>query len=298
MSKLGVLIWRHIFESGDEKRLALQLQDTGDLHIIRDLAYISDNDPGHLFDIYELPELPDEAPVMINIHGGGLFAGYKEVNVNFNYEWARMGYRTVSLSYRRIPKTTLWHQIDDVMAALRFLKENAEKYHLNLNACFLSGDSAGALLSLFAMTLNSSPDVQNDFGIPGPSIPFRAAGLVSIMLDTQRTDLMMAIRNVVYARREKGKPYMKYILDPSLLLAEGEFPPLFLTTSEEDLIQKDTLKMNRLLDEKGFPHEMMNFRKGTDHELVHVFPVMYPMYPESKEVFRRMNEFFRRQIDV
>ena len=75
MSKLGVLIWRHIFESGDEKRLALQLQDTGDLRIIRDLAYINDGDPGHLFDIYELPGLPDDAPVMINIHGGGLFAG-------------------------------------------------------------------------------------------------------------------------------------------------------------------------------------------------------------------------------
>lgn len=91
---------------------------------------------------------------------------------------------------------------------------------------------------------------------------------------------------------------MKYILDPSLLLEEGEFPPLFLTTSEEDLIQIDSLKMNRLLDAKSIPHEMMNFRKGTDHELVHVFPVMYPMYPEGKEVFRRMNEFFQRQINV
>jgi hypothetical protein len=125
MSKLGVLLWRHIFESGDAKRLATQVQDLSDLHIVRDLPYWNDGEQGHLFDIYELPGLPDDAPVLINIHGGGLFASYKEVNVNFNYEWARLGWRVISLSYRRIPETTLWHQIDDVMAALRYLREHA-----------------------------------------------------------------------------------------------------------------------------------------------------------------------------
>ena len=125
MSKIGTLIWRWVFESGDKKRLAKQVQDLSDLRLTRDIPYLNDGDQGHLFDIYELPELPDDAPVAVNIHGGGLFASYKEVNANFNYEWARMGYRTVSISYRRIPETTLWHQIDDVMAALRYLGEHA-----------------------------------------------------------------------------------------------------------------------------------------------------------------------------
>ncbi len=80
MSKLGVLIWRRIFESGDAKRLAGQMQDLSDLHIIRDLPYLDDGDRGHLFDIYELPDLPADAPVFINIHGGGLFASYKDVS--------------------------------------------------------------------------------------------------------------------------------------------------------------------------------------------------------------------------
>ena len=296
MSKLGVLIWRHIFESGDEKRLKTQLQDLSDLHIVRDITYLNDEERGHLFDIYELPDLPDEAPVLVNIHGGGLFASYKEVNVNFNYEWARLGYRVVSLSYRRIPETTLWHQIDDVMAALRFLKAHEKEYHLDLNHCVLTGDSAGALLSLFAMSLDENPVLQQAFGIQGADMSFRAAGLVSIMLDTQRHDLMSAINSVITEKADKGKPYEKYLLDPALLLEEAKLPLLYLVTSEEDLIGKDTLKFDRLLTEKGMKHELLKFPKRTERKLVHVFSVMYPMYPESREVFTKMDAYFKEAL--
>lgn len=296
MSKLGVLIWRYLFESGDAKRLAKQVQDLSDLCIHRDLKYIDDGEQGHLFDIYELPELPDDAPVLINIHGGGLFASYKEVNVNFNYEWVRLGYRVVSLSYRRIPETTLWHQIDDVMAALRYLKTNAATLRLNLDRCVLTGDSAGALLSLFAMSINESEPLQRDFGIAGADFPFRAAGLVSIMLDTQRHDLMRAINSVVTDDNDRNQPYESYLLDPASLLNAAKLPPLFLVTSAEDLIGKDTLKFDRLLTEKTLPHTLLNFPKGTERKLPHVFSVMYPMYPESREVFTKMDAYFREVL--
>lgn len=295
MSKSGVLIWRHIFESGDAKRLAAQVQDLSDLHIIRDIPYINDNEQGHLFDIYELPDLPADAPVFVNIHGGGLFAGYKEVNVNFNYEWARMGYRVVSISYRRIPETTLWHQIYDVVRALQHLKENAEKYKLNLDNAYLSGDSAGALLSLSALCLESSEKLQKDFSIPSYGIHFKAAGFISIMLDTQRKDLMAAITSVVANRYERKLPCGKYLLDPSKMLDEAVLPPLYMVTSAEDLIQKDTLKLDRLLHRKNMKHKVRNFAKGTDHELVHVFSVMYPMYEESRQVYEEMDAYFRKE---
>ncbi len=293
MSKLGVLIWRHIFESGDAKRLATQVQDLSDLRILRDLPYLNDGEQGHLFDIYELPGLPENAPVLINIHGGGLFASYKEVNVNFNYEWARLGYRVVSLSYRRIPETSLWHQVDDVMAALRYLKAHAEEHRLNMDRCVLTGDSAGALLSLFALSVNSSEALQRAFGIEGADIAFRAAGFVSIMLDTQRRDLMRAISNVVVTGEDRGRPYEKYLLDPAKLLDEAKLPPLFLVTSAEDMIGKDTRKFERLLSGKGAVHEVLDFPEGNERKLVHVFSVMYPMYPESREVFAKMDAYFK-----
>ena len=59
------------------------------------------------------------------------------------------------------------------------------------------------------------------------------------------------------------------------------------------LIGKDTLKFDRLLTEKGFAYELLNFPKGRERKLVHVFSVMYPMYPESREVFTKMDAFFK-----
>ncbi len=296
MGKLGVLFWRRVFESGDAKRLAKQTQDLSDLNITKDIPYLTDGEHGHLLDVYELPGLPKDAPVLVNIHGGGLFASYKEVNANFNYEWARIGYRVVSLSYRRIPETTLWHQIDDCMAAMRYLEANAERLKLNLGRCCLTGDSAGALLSLFVLALHGSKKLQKDFGIAASGIRFRAAGLISIMLDTQRRDLMRAINSVVTDKNDKGKPCEKYLLDPAGLLDEAVLPPLFLVTSAEDLIGKDTRKLDRLLTEKGADHRLLNFPKGSERKLVHVFSVMYPMYPESREVFTKMDAFFKEAL--
>ena len=64
MSRFGVLLWRYLFESGDAKRLAKQVQDLSDLRITRDLPYIDDGEQGHLFDIYELPELPERGQII------------------------------------------------------------------------------------------------------------------------------------------------------------------------------------------------------------------------------------------
>lgn len=295
MSKLGVKIWRYIFESGDEKRIAKQHPDVSMLEFTKDIAYLNDGDRGHLLDIYRRKDGSRNDPVMINIHGGGLFASYKEVNAHFNYEIAKMGYTVVSISYRRIPETTLWNQVDDVMNALRFIEENAEKYELNTDKLYISGDSAGALLSLFALSLNNSKDLQKKFGIRGTSLKIRASVMISIMLDTQRKDLMSAINNIVCGKEDKGREYQKYLLDPSLMLAETKLPGIIQFTSEEDLIQKDSLKFFKLLDDMGFEHEMHNYPKGTANKLVHVFSVMYPDYEESREVYSLIDKFYKEK---
>lgn len=293
MSKIGVLLWRKFFESGDAKRLAKQIQDLSDLEIQRDIAYLPDGDRGHLLDIYRSKGASPDAPLVINIHGGGLFASYKEVTANFNYEWARMGYTVVSLSYRRIPETTLWHQIDDIMHALRFIKENADIYQLNLDACYLTGDSAGALLTLFTSSINTSKQLQREFGIEGSGLNIRALGLISIMLDTQRKDLLKSLNDVVTCRVDKGKAYEKYLLNPASLLDAAKPLPSILITSDEDLIQKDTLKLDRVLKEKSAPYILFNYPKGGENKLIHVFSVSYPMYPESRDVLGKMDQYFK-----
>lgn len=295
MSKLMTRVWRYIFESGDAKRIAKQHPDISMLEIIKDIPYIDDGEVGHLLDIYRRKDGDPSDPVMINIHGGGLFASYKEVNAHFNYEIAKMGYTVVSLSYRRIPETTLWHQVDDIMHAFSFLEKNGERLGLNLDSLYISGDSAGALLSLFGMALTNSPSLCKKFGIEGNHLHFKGSVMISIMLDTQRKDIMSAISDVVWSKEDVGKEYLPYIMDPSLLLDETTLPPILQFTSKEDMIRKDSLKFYDLLEQKDFIHVMKDYEKGKENKLVHVFSVMYPDYKESREVYGIMDGFYQSE---
>ena len=135
-------------------------------------------------------------------------------------------------------------------------------------------------------------ELQERFGIAGCGYRFRAAGLISIMLDTQRRDLMRAINDVVTSKEDAGKPYERFLLDPSLLLVSKGSPPIIQITSDEDLIKADSLKLERLAA-RGIGHELVNYPKGGERELVHVFAVGYPMYPESRDVLARMDAFFK-----
>ena len=57
-------------------------------------------------------------------------------------------------------------------------------------------------------------------------------------------------------------------------------------------IRKDTLKLAKRLKDNGDIFILKDYPKGQTHKLGHVFSVTYPMYEESREVFREMSGFF------
>ena len=293
LSRLLARFARFLFESHDARRMRRQPLDASDLTVQADIPYIADATPEHLLDIYRPNGGAEDLPVIINIHGGGLFASYKTVNTFFNYEWARLGYTVVSLSYRRLPDTTLVHQISDIMAALRFIRDHRQQYSLNLDRCYLTGDSAGALLAFYALSLEGSADLQRAFGIEPSGIRFRAAALISIMLHTSRRDMLFFLKHIVAAPDEAGAPYLPYIYGPESMVSIAQLPPLQLVTSAEDIIRRDTLDCERLLTDAAVPHHLLDFPKGKQTRLEHVFSVLYPLLPESRQVYTTIDTFFR-----
>ncbi|MBO6229731.1 MAG: alpha/beta hydrolase [Ruminiclostridium sp.] len=198
------------------------------------------------------------------------------------------------MSYRRIPETTLWHQINDCMSALRYIDENRSKLNLILDKCFLTGDSAGALLSYYIASINGSKELQNDFGIDGCSVDFKAMGLISIMLETDRHELMDFITTYISDENDEGKTYFPYIFDASGMLAKATLPPVYLVTGDEDMIQNETMKFDSLLSEHGVKHELKNYPKGDIHSLDHVFATKNPECTESQEAIDLMSDHFMR----
>ena len=231
MSKFGCLALRHLFQFGDFFDIHFQKQDISSLSVRRDLPYIADGNRGHLFDIYGPKDADETTPTIINLHGGGLFAAYKEVARSFNFHWAKRGYNVVGVSYRRLPDVTLIDQLRDVFAAFTYVRDNAEPLGLNMNDVFLTGDSAGALLSLFALAINNSEPLQNAFGLAPHGIGFKAANAISIMLDTVRDDMLGTLKTSILSNADENRPFAKYVKDPALMIPETTLPPMFLITS-------------------------------------------------------------------
>lgn len=100
---------------------------------------------------------PEEAgekplPVLVYIHGGGWNHGNKDDHAKRISGIAARGYVGVAITYRFAPEYHYPAQIEDVQAAIRFLKAHAEQYHLDPDRINLWGTSAGGHLASLAGT--------------------------------------------------------------------------------------------------------------------------------------------------
>ena len=103
-------------------------------------------DPGRqALDIY-LPEEGDGPfPVIVFIHGGAFWGGQRrDFQIGHVIEGILRGYAVVSVGYRLSDTVKFPDAIYDVKAAVRFLRANAEKYHLDPDRFCAVGASAGA----------------------------------------------------------------------------------------------------------------------------------------------------------
>lgn len=117
-----------------------------------DVPYIDDGDSAQRLDIYYPEQPPEEQqPLIVHIHGGGWMGGSKypcDVRMMTAH-----GYVVASVEYRFSQKAKFPAQIQDCQAAIRWLRANAPRYHINPNKVGVIGGSAGGhLASLVGVT--------------------------------------------------------------------------------------------------------------------------------------------------
>lgn len=105
-------------------------------------------DPFQCLDIHEVNDLcpRDGWPTILCIHGGGWVEGDKSQFNALLPQFARRKVMAVGVNYRLAPQVTWKEQVDDVLAALDFIRAQ----QVDLNRIALWGTSAGAHLALLA----------------------------------------------------------------------------------------------------------------------------------------------------
>ncbi len=118
------------------------------------------------------PKQPPKSPLpaVVFIHGGGWTGGDKLDGIMNLVPFVASGnYVGVTLNYR-LSQEAIWPaQIYDCKAAIRWLRANADKYHINPDRIGVWGVSAGGHLVNMLGTTAGVPELEGDVGSQGQS---------------------------------------------------------------------------------------------------------------------------------
>jgi len=194
----------------------------------------------------------DDAPVLLDIHGGALVGGGGEAcRLMSSINAQRSGLRTWSVDYRMPPDHPYPTPLEDCVAVYRALLD-----HMDPACVVVSGASAGG--NLASATLLRARDA----GFPMP------AGLVLLSPEvdlTESGDTFATNVGVDYVLLDGlGATIALYagehdLTDPLLSPLFGDltgFPPTFLQSGTRDLFLSNTVRMHRRLRGAGVDAEL------------------------------------------
>lgn len=108
-------------------------------------------------------------PAVLCIHGGGFRAGKRDSYDALCLKLAERGYVAATITYRLAPKHQFPAAVHDTKAAVRWLRANAGKYHINPAKIGVTGGSAGGHLAQFLGVTANVPQFEGTGGNPDQS---------------------------------------------------------------------------------------------------------------------------------
>lgn len=113
--------------------------------VVRDLPYVPGGHDRQKLDLFVPPNVQQEAPLLVWIHGGAWKEGSK-ANCPAVGMCAK-GWVVASLNYRLSQHAVFPAQIEDCKAAIRFLRAGAKDFHIDPKRVAVWGASAGGHLA-------------------------------------------------------------------------------------------------------------------------------------------------------
>jgi acetyl esterase/lipase len=217
------------------------------------------------------PEGDGPFPAIVFIHGGGWTGGNRQAYKTQIQEAAKRGYVAATITYRlmkfdQAKKETATAepifpaQIHDAKAAIRWVRANAEKYHVDPNRIGVTGASAGGHLSLLVGLTDKDSQLEGESGSPRQSS--RVQAVVNVFGPTEMAS-GYETSSVAYLFRlfmggtpeEAAETYKK--ASPLTYVSKDDPPVLTLHGDQDKLVP---IAQATMLDEKmksaGAPHTM------------------------------------------
>ncbi|QDH81657.1 alpha/beta hydrolase [Echinicola soli] len=198
-------------------------------------------------------------PVLVFFFGGGWVMGHKSKFKPHAEYFSERGIISVLVDYRvrSRHKTTPFEALEDAKSAIRFLRSNAEKFHVDPDRVIASGGSAGGHLAAATATVDQYNDDRDDMRIsPKPN----ALVLFNPVIDNGPGG---------YGYERIGEEYLCF--SPLHNLRKGAPPTIMFLGTEDHLIPVETAQYYKKVMERigsrcdlylyeGQPHGFFNFK--------------------------------------
>jgi len=134
------------------------------VQVTRDIAYVPDGGARNRLDVFAPRDKVENAPVLLQIHGGGWTMGNKKEQglALMNYLSER-GWICVANNYRLSPAATFPEHIIDCKRALAWIRSEIENFGGDPDFVVVTGGSAGGHLSALLALTAGDPEYQPGF---------------------------------------------------------------------------------------------------------------------------------------
>ena len=208
-------------------------------------------------------------PVVFVMHSGGWKDGSYH-NCIGRGDMYKKGFVVVSIEYHPAGVNARWPmQLQDCLRAVRWMRTNAAKYHVDPNRFAAFGESAGAHLATCVAVYGDDPRFQESENYPGVSAKLQAVVLGDGPLDIISSNknhtnpkLKWNIENLLGGTLEKKPDAWKEAC--MVLHVSKALPPFFIWHGEKDNVISidEAIHFVDALKREGVPVEFIPVKNG------------------------------------
>ncbi len=280
---------------------------TNDGMIVHNDVCYGKNYPNSYADIWLPDDTETKHPVVVYLHGGGFIFGNKssgdplsagEEKTGKLLKIIESGYALVNADYALAPQYRFPSQIRQLDELFRFLMENADRYHLDMNRVCLSGGSAGADMTEIYAACVCNPEYAELLKVQ-PAMTkddLRVLAIDEAALDASVFDKKMYPMLGCWTGAKKNTPEDTAIINAKNYIKDSYIPSWINASNEggeNGFFIKEGRDLKAVLDNIGVPNDLVYFPGET---LPHGYMDNVGKETHADEAFSRMLTFIEQYI--
>ncbi len=213
-------------------------------------------------DVFLPSDYPQDAPVVLLIHGGAWKYGKKEHMIHIQKMLFNHNIPSININYRLVSKSkkiTYREQLEDINAVITKFNKLADKAELQPDNYILLGESAGGHLALLYGYQNPER-IKKIISMSAPT-DFYSPEYLNSFYSKYSSPTVQAVVGAKFHRKNMSEEFRK----ASPIANVSNVPTLIFQGNQDFLVNKQQgLALDSVLTARNIPHKLI-FMKNTGH---------------------------------